>query len=181
MSLNIQYSSSYRTYNNKVPEFLQNKPRFVVAHVMKRWEDCWETSKNARILEDGKFEVQSTTSQGQWYSVNFGNDSNHPSCQCADWNKTKLPCKHFCAVFRNTESKWNDLSPLYRHLPILNLDENCLGHSLTDTGNNRQCQQQVSFLHVMSVTIAINLQPHKPTVDQSGIIFENILKFILYY
>ena len=31
----------------------------------------------------------------------------------------------------------------------------------------------------MSVTIAINLQPHKPTVDQSGIIFENILKFIL--
>ena len=153
VSLNIQYSSSYRTYNNKVPEFLQNKPRFVVAHTMKRWENCWQTSANVQKVEDGKFEVQSTTSPGQWYSVNFGNDSNHLSCQCADWNKTKLPCKHFFAMFRNAETTWNELSLLYQSLPILNL-ENCLGHPLTETGNNRPNQQQVSFLRAMSVTIS---------------------------
>jgi hypothetical protein len=33
----------------------------------------------------------------------FRDGSSHPSCQCADWNKTiktKLPCKRFCAVLK---------------------------------------------------------------------------------
>lgn len=100
ISLNVQYSSGYRTYNKDVPDFLQNRPRFVVEHVMKRWQDIWHEHGNVQTKEEGKFLVQSTTSPGHWYTVNFGDESSHPSCDCLDWNKSKLLCKHFCAVFQ---------------------------------------------------------------------------------
>ena len=132
-------------YNKDIPEFLRNRPRFVVAHVLKRWEDCWHTSKAVKKTEDEKYLVQSTTSSNKWYTVNFGDESSHPSCQCADWNKTKLPCKHFCAVFKNTERKWNDLSPLYKSLSILNLDEICLNQTPAVSQDNRQEQEKVSW------------------------------------
>lgn len=143
VSLNVQYSSGYRMYNKNIPEFLQNRPRFVVAHVLKRWEDCWHTSANVKKLADGKYEVLSATSS-KWYKVTFGDETSPPSCECADWNKTKLPCKHFCAVFKNTEQTWNDLSPLYRSLSILNLDEICLNQSTSVSKENFQEQEQVS-------------------------------------
>ena len=95
-------------------------------------------------MGEGKYSVQSTTTPSKWYTVSFGDESSHPSCQCADWNKTKLLCKHFCAVFKNTEQRWNDLSPLYKSLSILNLDEVCLNQTPGDCPDNYQEQEQVS-------------------------------------
>jgi hypothetical protein len=84
-------------------EFLWNRPRFVVAHVLKRWEDCLHTSK--AVQKNGGWEILSSEYDFFYQMVycQFRDGSSHPSCQCADWNKTiktKLPCKRFCAVLK---------------------------------------------------------------------------------
>lgn len=61
------------------------------------------------------------------YEVKLGNKECLPSCQCLDWETTRLPCKHFFAVFK-CYPKWsfNDLPQHYRESPFLTLDENVM-------------------------------------------------------
>lgn len=55
--------------------------------------------------------------------VSFGGNVTFPSCTCARWNQTHLPCMHMYAVFRNAEHcKYDSLSPLYRINPLLDFD-----------------------------------------------------------
>ena len=46
------------------------------------------------------------------YTVNFSSEK--PSCTCPDWLKTEMPCKHFFAVFNNTNFSWEQLPLNYR-------------------------------------------------------------------
>lgn len=45
--------------------------------------------------EGGTFRIRSVTEGGGFHEVNFSD----PSCTCFDFKKSKLPCKHFAAVF----------------------------------------------------------------------------------
>ena len=55
--------------------------------------------------------------------VSFGGNVTFPSCTCARWNQTHLPCIHMYAIFRSTEHyKYDSLSPLYRINPLLDFD-----------------------------------------------------------
>lgn len=55
--------------------------------------------------------------------VSFGGNVTFPSCTCARWNQTHLPCIHMYAIFRNVEDcKYDSLSPLYRINPFLDFD-----------------------------------------------------------
>ena len=47
-----------------------------------------------------------------------------PSCQCRLWCRTRLPCKHFFALFRHyPDWGWNQLPPLYQNSVQITLDE----------------------------------------------------------
>ena len=61
------------------------------------------------------------------YPVRFGNKSKYPSCQCLEWQKHRLPCKHFCAIFQHTQWKWESLSLLYTNNPLFCLHDFCFG------------------------------------------------------
>jgi hypothetical protein len=85
----------------------------------------------------GHFSVQSKSQQKLWFDVKFGDDNNMPKCDCPDWKKWCLPCKHFLAVFRNYDNwKWENLSSLYKSSPFLSLDESLI--------NELQSPKQVS-------------------------------------
>lgn len=50
------------------------------------------------------------------------NDSG-PSCECMDWGKSHLPCKHMLSVFINDPYfEWENLPHPYRDCPHFNLD-----------------------------------------------------------
>ena len=81
--------------------------------------------RNITQLENkGEFKVRSAIST-KTYPVRSGNKSKYPSCQCLEWRKHRLPCKHFCAIFQHTQWKWESLSLLYKNNPLFCLHDFC--------------------------------------------------------
>ncbi|XP_030605620.1 uncharacterized protein si:dkey-31c13.1 isoform X2 [Archocentrus centrarchus] len=116
---------SYRRCNSSVPPFLWDRPTDLVQHIMS----CMDSSLSEGHvvqLSDGIFRVKSETWEDRSYELAFGTDDSLPSCQCDDWRRYKLPCKHFCAVFKTVPGwTWQQLSLKYREHPLLNLDATC--------------------------------------------------------
>ena len=47
-------------------------------------------------------------------SVNLGDQDNMPSCECLDWSRYHMPCRHMFAAMRDGDTvMWDKLSPLY--------------------------------------------------------------------
>lgn len=123
---NVRASSSYRRYSANVPPFLWDRPTDLVKHVMCRMESSL-TEQHVTLLSKGVFVVRSETEQGKTYQLSFGIEDRLPSCQCDDWKRHKLPCKHFCTIFKCVPGwTWEQLSQTYRELPLLNLDAACI-------------------------------------------------------
>ena len=56
------------------------------------------------VVDDvyGKFKVRSQDDSSKFYTLSFGSVSGDPpSCDCYDWERHRLPCKHFFAIFKN--------------------------------------------------------------------------------
>ena len=68
------------------------------------------------------YKVKSTSVPNVTYSVRLQSEGNAhvPSCECVDFNRHFLPCKHLLAVIRTSE--WESLPSYYRNFPQFNLD-----------------------------------------------------------
>ncbi|XP_067294796.1 uncharacterized protein [Pseudorasbora parva] len=120
--LNYMYSSQHRVYSADVPEFLWDRPRSFVQHCLRNLEAAWYcTSQQVQEHSKGLYKVQSEHSS-KWYSVDLGDKDRFPSCECRSFNSTFLPCKHFFAVFKHTDSSWYSLCPDYISSPYATLD-----------------------------------------------------------
>jgi hypothetical protein len=99
----------------------------VVKHCYKRWEDSGEISADdINQVREGEFLVKSQSSE-EVYTVNFSpGEFPVPCCSCEDWRKFHLICKHFCAIFRHTSWKWEQLPIEYRNNPFITIDEDVL-------------------------------------------------------
>ena len=53
----------------------------------------------------------------------MGDNQTQPSCECEDWRRHKLPCKHFCLLFIKDHIKWSDLSSNYTNSVYFKLDD----------------------------------------------------------
>lgn len=124
---NYTASQQYRTYDASIPSWLTNRPRSVVVHCLKRMNAAKMISADdIQELSDGLFIVKSQTKDSAPYRVSFGNDSQSPYCECQDFVKNYLPCKHFLAVFTHTDYNWNSLAEAYKNSPYVNLDNDVL-------------------------------------------------------
>ncbi|XP_028417456.1 uncharacterized protein LOC114541851 [Dendronephthya gigantea] len=139
VQLNVRYSDGYSKYNSALPPFLNNRPRDMVNHIIKRWEGAIGPHNITQLENNGEFKVKSSLST-KAYLVIFGNKSTYPSCQCLDWQKHHLPCKHFCAVFQHTQWKWDSLSSLYKNNPLFCLDDLCFPK--TGSPNNYELAEE---------------------------------------
>jgi hypothetical protein len=103
-----------------------------VKHCFRRWEDSGEISAgDIDQVGEGEFLVKSQTSD-EVYTVNFApGEFPIPCCTCEDWRRHHLICKHFCAVFRHTAWKWEQLPSEYRNNPFITIDEDVLHHFRT--------------------------------------------------
>lgn len=83
---------------------------------------------------NGQFHV--TSSSGKKYEVNFGAHSEMPSCECKDWIRFHMPCKHFFAVFNNRQQwKWDSLPSSYLQSAYLSQDTEALVEATDNVGD----------------------------------------------
>lgn len=121
---NVRSSDGFRQYNASIPKFLRNRPLWLVDHVRERMPYA---HLHVQDEGDGKFLVQSETSSSKKYAVTFGDEKSLPWCECRDWRRHRLPCKHFCSIFTQIQEwDWDKLSKTYRNNPLFSLDETCL-------------------------------------------------------
>lgn len=140
IEVNVRSSSAYRRYNAEVPPFLHNRPPDIVRHVMSRMESSL-SERHVSPLTEGYFLVKSEIQEGKAYTVHFGTDAIFPSCQCNDWKRHKLPCKHFCAIFKHIPGwTWHQMSKRYIGHPLLNLDS--MHQTTSQLSGNTEIQSQ---------------------------------------
>ena len=125
LELNTRYSERYRRCNSEVPKYLHNKPRQLLQHCMERMTSADEIQQSDIKNENqpGCFTVKAQSSD-RWYNLSFGAKDRMPSCECLDFRRNGLPCKHFFSVFKHfPEWQWESLPENYRNNPFLSLDE----------------------------------------------------------
>ncbi|XP_064623605.1 pneumococcal serine-rich repeat protein-like isoform X2 [Lineus longissimus] len=112
-----------------LPEFLRNSPAATVVG-----ESVTSVATSSNWLSMGLFIVSKTEPgmitveiiAGQREEVRLGNAEKFPSCTCAAWNASRLPCIHFFSVVRCVPSvNWESFSPLYRDCLLFQTDYSC--------------------------------------------------------
>ncbi|CAB1318900.1 unnamed protein product [Coregonus sp. 'balchen'] len=159
IDLNSQSSGEY-SLNPTAPPFLWHRPWGVVALVMDNMSAALQDSdivvEQASDAANGTFRVksgaESTAGQsGRSYTVSFGSEATWPSCECEVWRDQRLPCEHFCHVFRSEPNwTWEHLCPKYRDHPLLTL------HSHTTT--EEEIEEALNGLMHLSPASPVSLQ-----------------------
>jgi hypothetical protein len=96
------------------------------------------------------------------YNVYFRapQDNEIPSCECIDWQKNYLPCKHILAVIQNKKYdnwKWENLPTEYRESPFYTLDIDILFKPIDRTldkvyKNQQDCSMQTGAQNLERTT-----------------------------
>ena len=129
--MNTKLLSSYRSYNTNIPIYLHERPHAIIKHCMERRDASGNIQQHQVVIivdeEKGEFNVRSEQDANKEYRVSFGTDTSPPvlpSCECYDWERNRLPCKHFFAVFAHFP-KWSfeQLPDSYKKSPFLTVDE----------------------------------------------------------
>ena len=130
--MNVKFCQGYRKYNTDIPHYLVNRPRVLVSHCIDRMFAADDIQRyHIQCVDDirGIFKIKSQSLDGTVYCLSFGDANTICKCECLDWQKWWLPCKHFIAIFAHyPDWQWEKLSPLYRDSPYFSLDEELLNH-----------------------------------------------------
>jgi hypothetical protein len=95
---------------------------------MERLQSAYDIKDECvKIIDQERFlflvKSQDINRPDLWYNVSFGIET-MPSCECMDWERNRLPCKHFLAVFSHyTNCGFDQLSSVYKDSPFLTLDQ----------------------------------------------------------
>jgi len=122
-----------------VPHWLKRRPLPFLRHCMKRLPEVTMLERHHVVeVSDGLFHVFSHTSDDR-YEVLICTDRPDvlvPSCQCRDWKKTGLPCKHLIAVLSFYPIAWKNVPDHYINSWLFRIDldlnreadANCVGN-----------------------------------------------------
>ena len=95
---NVACLGSIRKYGADVPSFMHNRPHYFVAHCMKRMPPSCLPIPPESITDyaDGVYTVRSSRLEATAYTVRMCSnvDSSVPACDCPDWQRRYMPCKH---------------------------------------------------------------------------------------
>lgn len=107
-----------------IPNYLTNRPGKLTHHIHERLKKASSQTFIVTDIHPGICSVQGTQpDDDNLHTVSFGDNTSFPSCDCTDWQRFKLPCIHFCAVFlASPEWSWDMMSVQYRSAPVFNVD-----------------------------------------------------------
>ena len=148
--LNFRCLSSVRQYSSSVPAFLIDRPKFFVSHCLRRLPPAVQIIPQENIVSsaDGVYAVKSVDSEDTVYSVRLCDEQHGgklPSCNCPDWSRHCLPCKHLLAVIVQCSGAggWDSLPDFYRSFPLFNIDPDIMQlNSSNSTCSSTVCTPQ---------------------------------------
>ena len=115
----------YRKYNSTLPYWLRDKPQKIVKHCVERLTSAGSVKDEHVTLDESckKTFLVNSSNVNDIYMVYLGNENNFPSCTCADWRKSLLPCKHMLSiVIKGVQAaSWNSYPKSTGLLPSFNL------------------------------------------------------------
>ena len=117
----------YRKYNSTLPYWLRDNPQKFVKHCVERLTSAGSIKDEQVTLDESceKTFLVKSSNVNDIFIVYLGNENSFPSCTCADWRKSLLPCKHMPSVVIKgiQDASWGFLSQKYRSSPIFQLDK----------------------------------------------------------
>ena len=106
-----------------MPPWLHNKPKKYVKHCVEKAKLGQEIPMENVKANGEIFFVKSMTSKDVTYEVFFGDATSYPSCECFEWKKKQMPCKHMFAVMEHIhETSWESFSPKYKDSAFFKID-----------------------------------------------------------
>ena len=131
IELNVKYGDGYKKYASGIPEYLRNRPKQVVDILL---EKLYRATPDMKVTNVGHnvFQVESSeegTAILTCYNIFLGNETKFCSCNCHDFRRYRMLCKHFFAVFNSGEAMFSDLSSLFLKHPFMVLDNNLFGEN----------------------------------------------------
>ena len=130
INLNVKSSSKYRSYHQKVVEWdLLDKPKKYVKHCLERISKVEQIDSNdIQVIERNRLFKVKSSSKEIFHQLDLGDKYSFPTCNCHDWKKHLMPCKHFLALFEHkTGISWNPLGDFHRKSPYFNIDSEAFG------------------------------------------------------
>ena len=146
---NAQCSTDFKRYNKQIAQYLHNRPNYLVEHCLKRLIYADEAMMHTISQDTGIFSVRSDT-ENQYYKVHFRcpNDENVSSCECVDWQKHYLPCKHMLSAIQASNGwGWYELPAGYRESPYLTIDNEVIFKKVDHLQNENEdtCDSQMLY------------------------------------
>ncbi|XP_050403543.1 uncharacterized protein LOC126819484 [Patella vulgata] len=109
---------------SELPFISHNMPKDIVHHIANNWGSI-QNAEEIVNEGNGKFMVGSER-------LRYIIDLWVPYCECFNWAKDKLPCKHMCAVFKFYPETWMEVPEYYRNSPFLTIDWYCITGQRSD-------------------------------------------------
>ena len=138
--MNLEFSSSFRTYSDAVPSFLHNRPRRFVKHCLEKLDAASKIPpENIPEVSKGILKVKSShIPRKKEYTVSLDENS-FPDCECEDWQRFYLPCKHmFSVIIHLPNYPFEVICKEYRDSPYFTLDDALLTKFTTNSnGENK--------------------------------------------
>lgn len=110
--------------SSEIPNYLSNRPGKLTQHIYERLKTAASRNFYITDIHPGIFSVQGCEGPDDHiHTISFGDNTSYPSCDCEDWQRFKLPCVHFAAVYNTYPGwTWDMMGNPYRTNPIFNAD-----------------------------------------------------------
>ncbi|KAL5010949.1 hypothetical protein ScPMuIL_013254 [Solemya velum] len=96
-----------RRYQTCIPDFLRSRPPIFLKHCMQKMKAALAIDDVKKVKETGsRYQVRNQSDNKKTFEVVLDNSKGMPSCECHDWNRTLMPCKHICAVLQSPDVTW---------------------------------------------------------------------------
>ena len=98
-------------------------------------------SRCASIMDN----IKTPKSNNTGHTVTLGNQRTFPSCNCENWKFNRMPCSHFLRIFKETEIRYDSLSPLYRANPCFQIDLSCVRNKSKGLPSAQSSSSNIDF------------------------------------
>ncbi|XP_035205452.1 uncharacterized protein LOC118180475 [Stegodyphus dumicola] len=131
---NLSMLSQARLYNEHVPNYLINKPKWLIDHIKTKLRAAEVYVGSIKKISHGFFKVSSETKHDAVYSVTFDEQKQLCQCTCLDFRRNRLLCKHivfagmkFPAWSLECTAEWLFSTPIFK------VDEDLVSRSISGT------------------------------------------------
>lgn len=101
-----QQTNAYRVSRYNIPDFLQDRPHFIQAECLANIQGAKKYERSDITPQgDGKFHV--TERKGYRAVKTIRVNLPEGSCECSQFQKSLIPCKHMFAIFSHFPSDWS--------------------------------------------------------------------------